>query len=43
MRHENRWPKEVVDAPYLDVFKAKLDGAGLVEDAPAQGWWFRFT
>lgn len=23
----NRWPKEVEDAPFLEVFKEELDGA----------------
>ncbi|KFV41567.1 hypothetical protein N341_05859, partial [Tyto alba] len=27
MRHWNSLPKEVVDAPSLKLFKAKLDGA----------------
>ena len=27
VRHWNRLPKEFVDAPSLDAFKARLDGA----------------
>jgi len=26
-RHWNRFPRETVDAPFLEVFKARLDGA----------------
>ncbi|KFO70504.1 hypothetical protein N303_08244, partial [Cuculus canorus] len=27
VRHRNRLPKEAVDVPSLEVFKARLDGA----------------
>jgi len=35
--HWNRLPKEVVDAPSLEMLKVRLDGEqpGLVEDVPA--------
>lgn len=40
MRHSNRFPKEVVDASSLEMFKARLNEAwclGLAEDGPAHG------
>ncbi|KFP96892.1 hypothetical protein N329_07595, partial [Haliaeetus albicilla] len=27
VRHSNRFPRKVVDAPSLEVFEARLDGA----------------
>uniref|UniRef100_A0A8C5T7U3 Ig-like domain-containing protein n=1 Tax=Malurus cyaneus samueli TaxID=2593467 RepID=A0A8C5T7U3_9PASS len=38
MRHWNRQPREAVDAPFLDVLKARLDGALSVDmqSAPVQ-------
>ena len=38
--HGSRLPREVVDAPSLKVFKARLDGQpGLVLDIRYGGWW----
>jgi len=35
VKHWSRLPSEVVDAPSLETFKARLDEeAGLVEDVP---------
>ena len=44
MRHCNRLPREVVDAPSLETFKARLDGAvsNLVQreaSLPTAGRW----
>ena len=39
-RHWNRFPRKAVDAPSLEVFKTRLDGAlspGLVGGVPAHG------
>ena len=42
VKHWHRLPREVVDAPSLEAFKARLDGdlpvqPGLVVDSPAHG------
>ena len=34
VRHWHRLPREAVDAPSLEVFKARLDGA-----LGSLGWW----
>lgn len=40
VKHWNRLPREVVDAPYLEMSKARLDNSelpGLMEGLPAHG------
>jgi len=47
LKHWHQLPREVVEAPSLATFQARLDGAlehpGLVEDVPAhcRGGWAR--
>ena len=36
VKHWHRFPREAVEAPSLETFKARLDVPGVVEDAPAR-------
>jgi len=43
VKHWHRLPREVADAPFLETFKVRLDGAvsspAPVEDVPAHCRW----